>query len=272
MPNTISILDLFIYPVKSASGLSVNESVIEHTGLVNDRSFAVIDDKGQVITARENSKLLKITPSFKDSVITLKSLKGASVDFDLKALKKQSIQAQIFDVPITCLTIDTKIDQWLSNILDQACQLVILDAQYPRYIKAKYCGEEKHNILFTDVSPIHLVSKASLDDLNSRLEHHVGITNFRPNIFVSGREPYEEDSWELIKIGECEFKVLTKTKRCIFSTINPETGEKSPDGEPLKTLAQYRKVGHGIHFGVYLIPTKIGVIKTSDIIEILKTN
>ena len=62
-----------------------------------------------------------------------------------------------------------------------------------------------------------------------------------------------EDNWDSICIGECVFKVVTKTKRCVFININPMTGERDIDSEPLKTLSKYRKHDNRVHFGINLI-------------------
>ena len=43
------------------------------------------------------------------------------------------------------------------------------------------------------MSPFHIGSIESIDDLNKRLEHPIKIYNFRPNIIVSGVDvPYGE--------------------------------------------------------------------------------
>lgn len=55
--------------------------------------------------------------------------------------------------------------------------------------------------------------------------------------------------------------------RCIFTNIDPQSAERHPEGEPLKTLKQYRKVEEcgespvmGIHLGVRVD----GVVKLGD--------
>jgi len=272
MQKDINIIDIFIYPIKSTYGLRINESVVEKTGLKHDRALAVINSKNQVLTARENSKLLEIKASFNNSLINLKSLKENHISFDLDKIQKHKIEAKIFGIPIRCLTIDDKVDKWISNILNQKSQLVVLDSEKPRFIKSKYCKNENNAILFTDVSPIHLISKESLDDLNKRLENRVEINTFRPNIYISGcTYPYEEDTWKTIRIGDCEFEVLIQTKRCSFTSINPETREKDKKQKILKKLAEYRTKEKNINFGVYLIPRKLGNIKIEDKIKIITT-
>lgn len=57
--------------------------------------------------------------------------------------------------------------------------------------------------MFTDLTPFHLLSTESVDDLNSRLDGvRVSALNFRPTMTVSGCDAYDEDSWRFVRIGE----------------------------------------------------------------------
>ena len=78
--------------------------------------------------------------------------------------------------------------------------------------------------LYADGYPYLLLSKASMDDLNSRLEEEgkeeVGEDRFRPNIFIDGDFPgFAEDSWSHIKIGDAVFRNVKLCTRCVFITV-----------------------------------------------------
>lgn len=47
-----------------------------------------------------------------------------------------------------------------------------------------------------------LMTTSSVEQLNEKLETPVSTLQFRPNILVSTQQPFEEDEWEWIKIGE----------------------------------------------------------------------
>ena len=57
---------------------------------------------------------------------------------------------------------------------------------------------------FTDRYPVLVLSTASVDALNERLETPVGAERFRPNIVVSGVGPHAEDGWARIRVGGVE--------------------------------------------------------------------
>jgi hypothetical protein len=136
-----------------------------------------------------------------------------------------------------------------------------------RPVDPDFTVEEKQ-VAFSDGFPFLLISEASLNELNSRLPESVAMKRFRPNLVVKDTEPYAEDSWKKIIIGECEFHVVKPCSRCILTTVDPETGEFSGK-EPLRTLATYRKLNGKVMFGQNLIATKIGKLEVGMSVEII---
>lgn len=72
-----------------------------------------------------------------------------------------------------------------------------------------------------------------------------GSADFRPNLVVGGCGPFAEDEWQRLRIGEVEFDAVKGCTRCLFTTVDPETGLKRPDLEPLRTLGTYRRRAAG---------------------------
>lgn len=123
---------------------------------------------------------------------------------------------------------------------------------------------------FADGAPVLVLSQASVDALNERLESPVSVANFRPNIVVDGAGPHAEDDWQQIRIGDVVLHKIDLCARCVMTTIDPITGEKHPDMEPMKTLGQYRRRKDGqICFGTYMAPINAGVINLNDGVEVL---
>ncbi|KFM83006.1 MOSC domain-containing protein 1, mitochondrial, partial [Stegodyphus mimosarum] len=80
---------------------------------------------------------------------------------------------------------------------------------FPSLPPKKYLGKNSlvgqmkkdHPIGLQSDTAIHLVSQASIDDLNSRLDedNKVSVLNFRPNILVEECGAFDEDSWKYMK-------------------------------------------------------------------------
>ena len=106
-----------------------------------------------------------------------------------------------------------------------------------------------------------------MQDLNSRLESPVPMNRFRPNLVVRGCEPFAEDTWNRIKVGDVELAVVKPCARCVVTTIDKDTLAQSK--EPLKTLGNYRKHKLGAIFGQNVIPLNEGRIRLGMDVAVL---
>ena len=52
--------------------------------------------------------------------------------------------------------------------------------------------KQTDQVLYADYAPFMLLSEASLNDLNCRLENHVTVRHFRPNILVKDCQAFDE--------------------------------------------------------------------------------
>jgi uncharacterized protein YcbX len=85
---------------------------------------------------------------------------------------------------------------------------------------------------------------------------------FRPNIVISGCEPFAEDGYARVRIGEISFRGPKRCDRCVITTVDPLTGERGR--EPLRTLAKYRLADQKVWFGMNLIHDQTGVLRVGD--------
>lgn len=92
---------------------------------------------------------------------------------------------------------------------------------------------------------------------------------FRPNLVIEGAAPFAEDGWTRIRIGALTLRVLKPSVRCIFTTLDPDTGERSPDREPLTTLKRFRERDGDVLFGQNLAVDGRGRLEVGMPVEIL---
>ncbi|WP_010181676.1 MOSC domain-containing protein [Aquimarina agarilytica] len=255
--NSLKIKSLFIYPLKSCGGTDVIQISVDNNGLKYDRNFAVINKNNTIITAREYPKLLKIETLLKKSKLSI-HLENETFQIDHNLFSDQIITVQLFNEIVKAESSEHYINNQLSEYLGEQCKLV----------KFSTIENSIKNKAFNDVSPIHLISEASLNDLNNKLKNPFTAHSFRPNIVISGGEAYEEESWKTLKIGTCKFKVVSKTARCSMITIDPKSLQKNKNQEPLRTLATYKKEDKSVNFGIYLEPINFGDFSIDDKIEI----
>lgn len=261
----MKLTGLSTYPLKSLTGIQHDHIEVTKRGLKFDRHWALFDDFGKVITARDFPKLLHLSTEVKTDTLEVfqKGQKVLSIPFE--ANTKLSRKIQIFSSSADGLVYSDDISNWFSEYLGTSAKLAVVDESEQRVIRKKHGGSEGDTVGFADQNPVLIISEASLESLNSKLERSVTMTHFRPNIVISGCAPHAEDSWKMIKIGSCEFEIVQPCQRCVFTTIDPETAKKDLNMEPLKTLSTYRKLSSGgIEFGVHAIPRKLGRLSLGD--------
>ena len=258
--NPIEITELNIYPIKSTAGLSLNQTAVTPNGLAYDRCWGLFDETGQVLTGRDYPQLLGVQSTLTEKTLDITIKDGPSFSIPLSLDSKPVQTVKVFSEAAAGVQVSPELDAWFSTFLQTPTRLLFMQEPSHRPVAAKRGGQAGDIVSFADECPILLISEASLAELNGRLETPVTMAHFRPNIVVSGCEPFAEDSWTTIEIGGVVFDVAQACKRCVFTTIDPITQEKSPRQEPLRTLGTYRKQGGGIIFGMHLIPRKLGTI------------
>ena len=256
--NSIRISYLYTYLLKSGKPQSLDHAQIIKTGLVGDRDFAVIDEDGRMLTARECPTLLEVEAKIMDDMIHFKC-KGEVITVPRKTVSSKKRTGILFGQSVGGLELDKRIQKWFSKRMGMSCHVVEINAVYMRQME-----DQSIDITYTDAAPILLTSEASLRDLNNRMTLPVGMNRFRPNIVVNGSNPFEEDDWTSLKIGTCEFEISHHCPRCVLTTIDPSHPEEGISKEPLKTLSTFRKSGNKVNFGLYLIPKKMGIIRLDD--------
>jgi len=101
-------------------------------------------------------------------------------------------------------------------------------------------GQPDDIISYNFVSPMSILCSSSLDELNSRLETPVSLANFRHNLIIDEAPAFDDDNWSFVRIGGAVMRYVKPVHRCIFTTADPQTGERSAQMEPLKTLRKFR--------------------------------
>lgn len=270
----ITLSNLTYYPIKACRGFDLAEARVERMGLANDRRMMVVTPEGEFLTQAEHAKLALVTPAMIGDTITLSAPNFDPLRFTIQKTGAISLVNIWESKNVHAIDQGAKTARWLSDWLGVSVRLVHIANGFKRRLKSDFAVSAEDQIGFADDYPILLISDASLQDLNSKLDSPLGavsalpMNRFRPNIVVQNCEPFAEDTWKRIKIGDVEMALINPAPRCVVTTIDKETLEKSK--EPLKTLSTYRKQKGGVMFGMHVIPLNEGEIKTGMRVEILE--
>lgn len=281
---------LHIYPVKSMYRLTPESAQVEPWGLVGDRRWMLVDEHGSAVTQRKEPALgqYRAMPE-PDGTLTVTAPDGARIEIPAPSstLGDPLVEVHVFSSAFTATEAGKEAQIWFGERLG-AVRLVHLDSPAEsRPVNPEY-GAPGDTVSMADGYPLLLTSTASLADLNALIAaDHPGddqqgaplpMERFRPNLVVSGSEPWEEDGWRRIRIGEVTFRVVKPCGRCLVTTTDQESGERRGP-EPLHALGRHRRFGKQLVFGQNLIPERpgdpdgalIGALHLGDEITVLES-
>ena len=281
------VTSLMIYPVKSMGGVAVDMAGIEPWGFAGDRRWGLIDESGQKITAREVHGLLRFHAEVlgKDT-IRISDRDGASIVAAAPGGEGQ--------VPVShsrqgyARLAAAEVSDWLTERIGMPVRLVWQDDPTVRSLAEDHGGLPGEHLSLADAGPLLLASEASMAQLNAwitadadlpdspdldptdlstgpGLSEALDIRRFRPNVVIDGEEPFAEDAWPTLRIGNLRFRTTMVCDRCVMTTIDPVTlaGGK----EPIRTLARHRRWNRKTWFGTRLVPLGTGTISVGDAVE-----
>lgn len=258
------VTDLWRYPVKSMAGRREPVLGVEPWGPMGDRRWAVVDATGGLVTARTAAELLHIRPGVSAGGLLLswrhRRLGVAMPDHDMLIDVRISRVGRAVDA-------GEEAARFLSSVLGQPVRLVWQQDPEKRAISARNGGLAGESLSLADAGPVLLTSQSSL----AALQEWVGSTphlvqeRFRPNVVIDGDVPFAEDTWTRVQLGAAGFRVQGPCDRCVMTTIDPATLDRGP--QPLRALAEHRKWGGKVFFGVWLVPLDARPVRVGDAVR-----
>lgn len=262
---------LYRYPLKSARGETLQQIGLDKLGLEGDRRWMLVDEaSGRFLTQRAVARMSQLSALYNDQGgLTLSAAGLASLEVPLPdaaaALRGVTIWQDSLRVPDA----GDEAAAWVSEFVGKPTRLVQVPPERARGTAAGY-GKDDDQVAFADGFPLLLIGQASLDDLSSRVGRPLEMLRFRPNLVIEGSDAFAEDQWRRIRIGDLEFRVVKPCSRCILTTIDPQTGERSADREPLATLQKYRAQADGAMFGQNLVNDGSGHLQVGMPVTVLE--
>ncbi len=259
---------LYVYPVKSLGGIALTESVVEERGLQHDRRWMLIDRDHTFLTQRNYPQMALLqTALLADGLEIAVKHTTQRILIPYEPQTDEKMMVNIWSDHCQAIVVSPEVNTFLSDFLHINCQLVYMPDTTKRQVDSRYAVADNYTS-FSDGYPFLMIGQASLDDLNARLAEAVPMNRFRPNLVVSGTEPYAEDEWHEVRVGETSFFGVKPCARCNIPTIDQETAKAGK--EPLKTLTTYRNSHNRILFGQNMVFGRNGTkIKVGDRIEVI---
>lgn len=248
---------LWVYPVKSCAGLSVPSAKLLPTGLAWDRHWMVVDDAGDFVSQRELPRMALIHPELTPDELVLRAtdLPGMPDLHVPLTTPGTPCQVRVWRDEVTADDMGDAAARWLSDWVRtpsdnqpgtpvglRSLRLVrcLPQSDQPRLSDPRWTHGQSVPNAFSDGFPLLVLSTASLDGLNQRLQAAgqpgVDMRRFRPNLVVAGVEAHDEDRlawlWVADKgstaVSATNTVTLALTKpcaRCPIPDVDPDTAE-----------------------------------------------
>ncbi|WP_281631115.1 MOSC domain-containing protein [Flavobacterium luteolum] len=260
MSAIYSVKEIYIYPIKSLAGISLESAKAEEMGFENDRRWMLIDAENQMLTQREHRIMSQFYPQISQGRISI-TFQDQRHEFSVAEHLENVIEVNVWDDKSEVVEVNLETSKWFSQHLGFDCKLVkILKNGARKHESSKL--KETFNVSLADGYPYLLIGSKSLDFLNDKLDEKITIKRFRPNIVVSTENPHEEDDFKTFAIGDVQFKNIKPCGRCVMVNNDPENGRLKK--EPLKTLSKYRNVDNSVLFGTNIVSLNSGIIRVGD--------
>jgi hypothetical protein len=234
----ITIAGLITYPVKSCRGIEQETARLTEAGLEHDREWMFVGPGGRFLTQREVPRLARVEVALQDGELRL-SAAGAqelAVPLDLAGT---AVEVTVWRDRVPAFDQGDEPAAWIRSLLGREARLVRFDRRARRLSDRAWTGTVEALNRFSDGYPLLILSRASLDDLNSRLPAALPMNRFRPNVVLDGLPAYGEDGLHELKSGDVQLRIVKPCTRCTITTTDQRDGTVTGE-EPLRTLKTFR--------------------------------
>ena len=197
------------------------------TGVRGDRRFHLVDEAGELTTAKRVPRLLTVRPQVMDEHLRMLFADGTVVEGEI-ALGETVETTFYAGRTVTGRVVRGPWAAALSELAGKPLRLVRTEREGDGQDRGGKAGAT-------------LVSTASLDALAAAAgQDQVDGRRFRMTIGVDGVGPHEEDGWvgRRVRVGDAVVVARGNVGRCVVTTLEPDRGVR--DFDTLGTIAEYR--------------------------------
>jgi uncharacterized protein YcbX len=284
---------LWIYPIKSCAGVSVQAAQLTATGLAWDRTWMVVNAQGMMVTQRDLPRMALIQPVLPEPssdtlghnpAWLLRAPGMVDLAFTPFVLTPEvvPVSVQVWQDTVPAFDLGHALGDWLTTFLGSAMgplRLVQFDTRHRRLSSDKWTQGVPAVNQFSDGFPVLVASTASLAELNSRLaqqgQPEVDMRRFRPNVVLgdattgSDAQPvsaHDEDRVSTLSFateaGDVQLQPVKPCPRCPIPNIDPDTAQSTHTvGDTLQAYRQDARVDGAVTFGMNTIPLRgVGLV------------
>ncbi|NBT11637.1 MAG: MOSC domain-containing protein [Betaproteobacteria bacterium] len=260
LESSLSIAGLYLHPLKSGASMPVQQALVGDTGLQYDREWMVVDADGEFVSQRELPRMVQIQPELRHSELVLRAPGMLPLHLRLDGAEGE-MRVRVWNDAMPAFDMGDLAAQWCRDFLGvKGLRLAAFDSEARRTSEARYSAGVQALNAFSDGFPLLVLSQASLDEFNRRLQaaghEAVGMERFRPNIVLAGVDtPHGEDQLRRLHIdtdqGPVEIALTKPCPRCPIPDVEPASAQRQPHiSDVLRAYRSHERLGGAVAFGM----------------------
>jgi uncharacterized protein YcbX len=234
--GTLAVESIFVHPIKSCRAVELRTATVSAIGLAGDRRWQVVDGEQRGMTQRQHPVLATVEPAVADDgglVVQAPGREPLEIGPPVDPVTTRSH----FGLPVAALDAGDAAAEWFSALTGAPVRLVRMAGPDGWRLPDEF-DVFGQSAPFSDAAPILVTTTASLQHLQARAAEPFGMDRFRPNLVLAGSEPWAEDTWSALRIGDVMLRVVTPWPRCAIPQVDQRTGERRR--EPARVLRAMR--------------------------------
>jgi uncharacterized protein len=243
-----TLSEINVYPVKACRGIALESSIVRASGLEWDRRWMFVDARRTFLTQRTHPQLARITTRIARDTLDL-GAPGLPVLSLPLAEEGTPIETRVWQDGLTALDQGDRAAEWAREAIGEPARIVRAARLTERHANRAYTGATHAPMGFADGYPVLVCNRESLTELNRRMPEPIPIGRFRPNLVIDGLEPFAEDHIDTLVIGPVTLRLVKPCTRCIVTSTDQETGERSTNPLPVLRGFRWDRELRGVTFG-----------------------
>lgn len=257
---TPTVCQIAIAPVKSLRLRLVDHAEVGPSGVIGDRHYAMLNERGQLLSVTKRPELLQARASADPTTGHLRLELPDGRLLEGMAELGPARHGLFYGQQRPCRVVLGGFSDALSELAREPVTLVAM-SDGPAVDRP---GE----------GAVTVQSAAALAELApaAGCPEPLDARRFRMTFTVDGIAAYEEETWlgRAVRIGTAVIRPLGNVGRCAATTYDPETGAKT--AETLKAILATRAdvpTTERMPFGVHAEVVSPGVVRVGDAVELL---
>ncbi|XP_068183065.1 molybdenum cofactor sulfurase isoform X2 [Antennarius striatus] len=223
------LTNIYIYPIKSCGAQEVDNWPVGPLGFLYDRCWMVVNGNGVCLSQKRTPRLCLISPQVRlsSNELILQAAGMDTISLPLENTAQMHSSCQVSQSKVCGDRVETvdcgeKAASWFSEFLGQPCRLIRLNPEFTRNMKKRGASgaAPSTSLSLVNEAQFLIINRASVTLIqklmSSRQDGSEGdelldaqnvISRFRANLVVTGVEPFEEDNWSHLIIGDTRFVV-----------------------------------------------------------------